>query len=916
MVSFLRPVLAVLIATHWLAAQSTETAGRPGPAEKPERVVQGQVFDEWGKPLAGVLAFAVPKAEIDVQLGRRAPAARSDAAGWFRFALPVKKDKDKPLADTLVLTKAGWETCIQKIPASAWTVRPQVNAGILEPAVAADSVGLEMVRVLGQLRGGAAGELALSPRAVELGRFHLSPGVDRPIQVLGPDGKGLPGVVVEARSILEAQRNFAVDGGKARGARTTRARTQQEGRALLCGMPRGGAVLRIDHAGYELLQQRIQGKSPPVQVVLHPLREVKGVVLDDQGKPCKARVELLSESGAGPVRKTSEEDGTFSLECRSPQRFRLRATPLGSMAKTHSPGFSPLLAQSQQGIQLTLPLKPKKPGPPAKKKPARPKSAVKRPARLRVLVVDAETGLPLTDFRAWSTWMSRPYLDNRSYLEGRLRGSGSKPDEPGVVRLAGATSVANRYGAVKVTAPGYALQYVDGLEWDPRQPPRLELRMLPAAVVRGRVRTTDEKARKSATIYLYGTDRLGRTMKSRSSKLDARGGFSFVDLEPGSYRLRSRISKQYRDVQTLRVKAGDRHDLVLSAAAGLVALEGRVRGLPEGVRASLQLSTPNVLRNLLSNPMNSVAGIDLGLRPDGSFAATGLAPKEYEVVLSLDDQLGRGKRIHLPLEPIRLRRFQPPLELDVAAELPVEVRGRVRIDGVDFDPARFVLSAEAPGSTSMYSFFYRTVRRLSFSGLWTGVGADGRFALKVPRGKWVLRLTDLSTGMTCFPGGCRLDLRRSAPPRELVLGVVLHKVKLRLVSADEGVDPVVRWLDIRCSPPSSQTFSYSNTQAYAAGISMLRRGPEVELVLPAGKVEFRAHSGLSGMAEPGLKLTSAVGVGSFTIPPAEAGVLRLTVDLPELAVPAAGQQGPVKPVEKQAKVEAAEEVVEEEVRRR
>jgi hypothetical protein len=182
---------------------------------------------------------------------------------------------------------------------------------------------------------------------------------------------------------------------------------------------------------------------------------------------------------------------------------------------------------------------------------------------------------------------------------------------------------------------------------------------------------------------------------------------------------------------------------------------------------------------------------------DGSFALRGLAMGFYLLDLLPPREPRGGLELRIPLEPFRVREGLAPaaLELEVGADLPGRLEGRLEVRGGALPRTRLALVAEDElRQTYVNPVYAFGVLALS--------GADGRFACRVRAGRHRLRVFDLATGVELArregvevgPGQVRaLDLEVEVVPLAVTVRPAAPDAPLRAARLEilvEWPDPV------------------------------------------------------------------------------------------------------------------------------
>jgi hypothetical protein len=313
--------------------------------------------------------------------------------------------------------------------------------------------------------------------------ISLEPGVEVQGRVTTSTGQPLPDVRVSA----------AADGAEEEAT----VESDEEGRFRFPGLPRGTVTLDFQHAGYVSARRSFDtADTTRVDVALAPGLSLKGVVLSGGVGVPDAYVNASSSAAdADDGSAKSGEGGTFTIEGLSPGRYTVTA----SNGDEGEARLENVEVEKAGLLRLVLERKP------------------------TAVLTGVVTGLPSGDAT----------FTTRVMATGEDGGSGNAfVDSRGAFRMEKAPVGRVRVQAVAVTmAGGSRSSRAKDLTLEPGSESQAVLEFNDDVVISGRV-TRDGSPASGGSIFFRASDGAGGMA---SARLDARGDYELVGVEPGPY---------------------------------------------------------------------------------------------------------------------------------------------------------------------------------------------------------------------------------------------------------------------------------------------------------------------------------------------------------------------------------------------
>lgn len=373
-------------------------------------------------------------------------------------------------------------------------------------------------------RAGAAGHMPGRGRLLgDDVRIELQPAARLQGRVQDAEGRGLPGLRVEARPALN---RFGRSAGRGSGGS---ARTGEDGRFALDALVPGASYeVEVDAAGWAPARKKVaalpDGSPTTVKIVLHPGITGVGTVLDESDAPVEGATVALRESRSAsifPVAGDDEDAPVTTAVTDAAGLFELRDLAAGAYRlEVDAPGFAPALVP---GVEVSRPLSPEDP-------PADLGTVIlSTGAEIRGVVVDAD-GVPIPGVAITCEAVSA--------LEGLRRGEPRPPDthsgEDG--RFVVRELVPGRSHQIVARLEGMAEARLSGIEPTRAEAEEVEIVLHPASTGSGRVLGADDSPIEGAEVRVRQTIRRGPVSSRRTTgraTTDAEGRFEIGDLNPG-----------------------------------------------------------------------------------------------------------------------------------------------------------------------------------------------------------------------------------------------------------------------------------------------------------------------------------------------------------------------------------------------
>lgn len=817
----------------WVSAMPAQD-----PASAPETVqLRGRVVTWQGQPIAGAGVAFAPVNSLTTARLLAEPPVRTDADGRFTLAVPAlvgSADVDTP---GLLLAAKGASAAN---PSVKWKFEPQPKVAGKKDAPRpparrldtdiGDVVLLDGVRLIGRVRDAA--------------------------------GKGIAGVAVTARDLLDGHRNLP-------GPPTQvfcRAVTDASGIfELPCALPFG---MTIDFAAPGFLRARLYGTVPgaPLEVTMQPGERVLGRVVGEDGAIVPGALVRASYERSGattPVR--AGDDGRFELPLEYAGRFRVTASrprpPAAGLTPANQPverAESDILERATANLELVLK---------APAAAAAPAGATPAP-KLRVQAVGAD-GKPIAEFRAAAVW-NQFAAQNASYLDYSARQS-ARDAEGGEATVSGPGEGEPTTGIVVVTAAGFAPAYVRDIEWSEATAATdkpVVATLVPEATIEGRV-VDDSTGAPIAGAKVTVQQRQDPSRGSWSAGEDttpsvttaADGTFVIGQLGEGDWALQCLHPERPKGPPTdvTLVRSEHKVGLELKMIAG-ARVAGRITGMviPTGAKVLLDaIGAPRFNNNYLFRSTGTSQVRDLPGAPvaaDGSFTMSGIALKSFYLVLELPVAPRCGGAVYVPLEPLRVRPGGVVRDIDASLDLPGRIAGRVRYPRAVPTAALPVVVAEQLDDDEQQQHFFGGNQ---YPGPRAFVAADGTFTLPLVRGRYRLRVVDAVTGLVMAAPTERFVVAADAEVRTEI-AVPLTELVVQLQGPKDSVALAgVDRLEVRHEPAVKEgggmvVFGGNNDEYdMGSGLPVPFGTTSLRLWLPEGKVTLFARGGVARLQRDG-----------------------------------------------------------------
>ena len=823
-----------------LCCWSLWVSAMPGqePASAPETVqLRGRVVTWQGRPIAGAGVAFAPASSLTTARLLAEPPVRTDAEGRFTLTVPALvggADVDTPV---LLLAAKG---AAAANPSVKWKYEPQAKVVGKQDAPRAPARRLD----------------------TDIGDVVLLDGVRLIGRVRDVAGKGIAGVAVTARDLLDGHRNLP-------GPTTQvfcRAVTDASGIfELPCALPFG---MSIDFAAPGFLRGRLEGTVPgaPLEITMQPSERVLGRVVGADGAIVPGALVRASYERSGattPVR--AGDDGRFELPLEHAGRFRVSASrprpPAAGLTPVKQPverAESDVMERAAANLELVL------------KAPAAAAAPAGAPAapKLRVQAVAAD-GKPIAEFRAAAVW-NQFAAQNASYLDYSARHS-ARDAEGGEVMVSGPGEGEPTTGIVVVIAPGFAPAYVRDVEWSEATAATdkpVVATLVPEATIKGRV-VDDSTGAPIAGVKITVQQQVDPSRGQWSAGEDstpsvttaADGTFVIGQLGEGDWALQCLHPERPKGlpVDVTLARSEQKVDLVVKMIAG-ARVAGRITGMviPTGAKVMLDaIGEPRFSNNYLFRSTNTSQPMDLPNVPvaaDGSFTMSGIALKSFYLVLELPVAPRCGGAVYVPLEPLRVRPGGVVRDIDAGQDLPGRIAGVIRYPRAVPTAALPVVVAEQLADDEQQQHFFGGNQ---YSGPRAFVAADGTFTLPLVRGRYRLRVVDAVTGLVMAAPTERFVVASNAEVRA-ELAVPLTELVVQLQGPkDPGALACVDRIEVRHEPAVKEGGGMvvfgGNSDEYdmGSGLPVPFGTTSLRLWLPEGKVTLFARGGIARLQRDG-----------------------------------------------------------------
>lgn len=815
--------------THRLLSPLLLSLAAFAPAQDPAAttvLVTGRVVTWQGQPIAGAAVAYAREGEMTTAQLLKESQLRTDADGKFAARCPIRGDKNDPEPPMLMIAHKG----------------------------------MAAIGIVVNFRHKDMGkDVRILPREdTDLGDLVLPEGARLIGRVRGADGNGLAGVRVTARDLLQNNRALPGPSTNCRCVATTDA----SGIFSLPATLSAAVALDFFAVGHHRTTIAPAGEGTPLEVTLEKSGEIRGRVLDHEGRGVEGALVSANYERRGTASRTrTTAGGEFTLSLDYDSRFRVSASrsndaPDGKRSITRT-ATSGVMRGAQAQVELQL------------AEPDDSKDPTNATAMLRVEAVDA-AGNPVVGIRAAASWQKHAQT-NGAYLEYVLTQALQRcdPSNDNAADVTGPQSEESSTGSVRVIAKGFAPATQREVEWveiegEAKRPP-VVVRMVKESSVSGRV--VDERTGApiaGAQVWALpqfdpsqGSFNAGRGAPDDAQTTDANGAFRIGELGEGGWILRFQHKERpAAPAVTVELKVEEhKTDVDLKLPEG-ARVAGRVTGMtiPLGSKAFLHpLQTPRFGSSSFMSYSSSAQKPDNAkpLATDGAFEFTGMALGNYLLVVDLPSPPRCGGSIAIPLEPIRVRRDGIQRDFDGSADLPGTIRGRVTFARATPVNAALMVVAEQVGEDPNEQVFGS---RMQIQGPRAFVTADGTFEVRVVSGFHQLRLVDAGTGLLLASGSERVRVLAGADA-SLDIRASLTEVRIALAPEAEGKEQaLVDRIELRHTPKPDpkqggrlQVFGGNDNYDQGIGFDVARGATELRCFVPEGTLTLLARNNVSSI---------------------------------------------------------------------
>lgn len=605
----------------------------------------------------------------------------------------------------------------------------------------------------------------------------------------------------------------------------------------LRGVPAQGMRLTLHAEGYRSVTLSPVLAGTPLEFTLQPAPRLAGRVVDGEGKPVEAELEVRYEGRDEVQFGRSGADGSFDLTWRHAVWCRVvarRGRPVEAFCA------SDVL---------------KKPGEPLELR-------VREVAELPMLRVRAtgDGGKPLQQFRAVVVWgygddVPESYLHQQMQLEGQ-------DARDGVAYLPAATEGSND-GWLLLTAPGRAAT-ATLIDWKPGEDGATDLNIAMPAELRvtgvvvdasgepvggakvwaQRVQETSWMMPASAPANALQTGPDGR-FEMRGLPAGETDVFAARDYLPEGPARRVRL-KDGGQVPTVRLKVGN-----------LVTVAGRAEGVEQGWMLGF---VPPARGGGVSIVMDQPVRVAGPFAADGSFSIAGVQTGTQTPTLLIPRPALRGDWLQVPVRTSRIGKDgEDDFEVDAEITGPTRLRGRVVRRGaqVPFDRLLVQQRVERVANQLQQGFAIDWMDWMTS----VRVGGDGSFELVVGPGRHGLRVIDMMTGivLATAPDNVEADAKSVAVP-DLVLEAAEVQLEFVETAADEA-GPGQFLVHRRGG--GGNGFGVKADEYRVTGIDLRDRLTTRTIYVPVGEGEFHVQAALLPEQILPLRTISYPSFGSF-----------------------------------------------------
>ncbi|MCA8958468.1 MAG: carboxypeptidase regulatory-like domain-containing protein [Planctomycetes bacterium] len=818
-----------------------------------------RVLDEKGAPLAGASVFA--GADVNDLPGAQ-PVAVTDAQGRATCPRPAAGVRGRYLVWVTAPGRAGF-----------LLDRGASSQSYFAPAAALPADGIETV---------------VLPRGATITGM-----------VRGPDREPVAGAVVFAVDALATERF----GGTARASGITPvhedrytavAVSNDKGVFKLTGVLARGAGVEVSAPGYYTAQIDFAHPRQPLVVDLQKGGVVSGRVVDAAGKPIAAHLVVRSERGVlYPESHETAADGTFRIPLQNPGRYRVAAVDraVRGVGAWVNPAqgwvFGPVLDGPKADITITL-------------------GNRRLDNSLELAVVDAKSGAKVPGLSGVAVWMQANMMAFGSMLlEMQMPMLGRDAREPGRLMLPGPAPGQPASAALLVKAPGYAPAVRTDVRFDPDEPKAnlIKVEMDRESSVAGTVVDADSGAPilgAQVRCLRKQNNNVGMVTQPRhgfDAETDGKGAFVVRQLAEGSYELQvSHPARPFAEPIKLKLAKMEHKTGIAVRIPRGAKLAGKITGGDLGgcfVRLDAQHTQQNALMIAMggaaaggrSSAQGATSRSAVPVAADGTFAFEGLGKGSYSVVLERPRRDGSGSRHEQVMSKLEVGKEDLTHEIDGAPHRLGTLTGKVTFRGAALPPGRLVLVAEPAreqqpqpgvGITLHAAQGHPDIRATA------APAADGRFAMRLPKGRYQVCAYDLATGVRLLRSDAVKVTSGGSAEESLAIELGLVRVtfgagknkdkpvavsRLQILENAEGVDNPLMAI------AAGQTRQGITGRVHVApGVS------ELELYLPPVALRLRLHNNAALLEPDGQqKAWTAPPVGQVEVTAVPGKVERVVV---------------------------------------
>ncbi|MCK5945234.1 MAG: carboxypeptidase regulatory-like domain-containing protein [Planctomycetes bacterium] len=588
--------------------------------------------------------------------------------------------------------------------------------------------------------------------------------------------------------------------------------SNERGIFSLRGMSSSCSRLTLHADGYRSVTLSPVLAGTPLEFTLEPAPRLVGRVLDSDGRPTQAELEVHYEGRDDPERLQSGEDGRLDLTWRHPTYCRIvarRGYPAESFCS------SDVLREPPEELELRLQ--------PLSKLPL-----------LRVRAT-GDDGVELRDFRAVALWGMDESVPE-GYMLQQLQAQGGAARD-GVVYQP-AASDGPTTGRLLLQARGRAPALVD-VDWSPGEDGATEVRIAtkPGLRLGGVVKDASGAPLAGVKVWAVRVQENQWQMPPFASPeavvTGSDGSFVLEGLAPGPTDVfATRRHQSDRPPERLELSADQPAPPVELQLPDLVTVTGRAEGVEVGWR--LAFVPPR-------GKGTAWYGADVPLQAlgpfaaDGSFSIAGVRPGVHELTLLVPRCSVHGDWLRVPVRTTRIGRDGVDgLEIDAEIVGPTRLRGRVVRGDVLIPLERLLVQQRVVRPENPLRDF-QAVDWTQWSAT-AKVAGDGSYELLVGPGKHELRVIDMVTGIVLKKSPAALDADDDVvvvPDFTLDVGEVT--LELRTVTADDsGPATMLRYVGGREEP----NFGFSVDDYTAIGLDLRDRWTTQVVYVPAGEGRF------------------------------------------------------------------------------